>query len=91
MAIAYVVIHKQYPPRIFPDCQNALQLGQQFKFGDWYFFGDYIVITIYGFESHPYILPIFLTHIFFQLELIRKTLSFDCLHFFSKAKNTVNF
>jgi hypothetical protein len=39
------------------------------KVGDWYISENYIVIRVYGFESQPYRLPIFLTHRIFALEL----------------------
>jgi len=83
MVIVYILIHNQSPLRIFHHCRNALQLGQQIKYGEWYFFEDYTIIRIYGFESQPYRLPIFLIHKNFALELRRKRLSFDYLHFAS--------
>jgi len=44
---------------------------------------------VYGFESHPYRLPIFLTHRIFSLELLRQSLSPYYHNFALKSKMTL--
>ena len=56
--------------------------------GNWFLFPEYIVIRIYGFDQPPYRLPTFLTPRIFSLEVLRKRLNSNELHFSSKNQTS---
>ena len=71
--------------------RQMLQLSKSKMIGDWFLSEFGTTIRLYGFVHPPYILPAFLTHPIFFLELIRQKLMVEEEHFlnFKKSSNLV--
>ena len=67
--------------------KEMLQFSLEKRIGDWFLMEEGTVIRVYGFVHPPYVLPSFLTHIIFSLELIRKKLIVENEHFINFNKS----
>jgi hypothetical protein len=74
------------PPRMPFSYQQKLQLHPFLRVGDWFFFKEFTIIRIYGFELEPYQLPIYIPTRLFSLKYCRQILMIDQLHFISREK-----
>ena len=86
----YLLIYEANYPRIHQQLQNCLHPPNEDHIWDWFLFQDYTIIWVYGLEEKPYRLPIFLIPHIFGLEVFRKRLHLDELHF-SNKKHTSRF
>ena len=79
-------------PKVFPDMKEMLQLSPSKMIGDWFLTEFEIVIRMYGFVHHPYVLPSFLTVNIFSLELITQMLIVEEEHIICFKKSLgINF
>ena len=74
MSIFYSLIFGTDLPRILEEIKISLQANPENRIGDWMLFMHSNVIWVYGYQEGPYLLPVFLTPIFFSLEFIRQSL-----------------
>lgn len=73
MPAIYKVIFGSLMPKISEDLKLLLQNLVDLV-GDWFYFKDYTVIRVYGFEGEPYKLPRFTTKRLFSFEYLRQRL-----------------
>ena len=90
MSKIYRLIHNAVFPRFLKEMKNKLQFDQHNRVGDWFLDISSTIIRIYGFHEAPYILPAFLTPIFFALEFIRQRLVTESKHFIKRNKYQVS-
>ena len=67
MPTLHKLIFGTFMPIISEDLKLLLQIPVE-TVGDWFFFKDYIVIGVYGFEGEPFRLPKFTSRRLFALE-----------------------
>jgi hypothetical protein len=68
----YSLIFGSYLPRVLEEMKSFLQPNPESRVGDWMLFIQSTMIWVYGYQEGPYLLPVFLTPIFFSLEFIRQ-------------------
>ena len=80
----YFLIFEVNYPRVPQHFQLYLHPHTENQIGDWFLYHDYTIVRVYGFEELRYRLPSFLTPRIFSLEVLRKRLHSDELHFSRK-------
>ena len=70
MPTIYKVIFSSFMPKINEDLKLLLQSPDE-HVGDWFYFKDYTVIRIYGFEGEPFKFPKFTSRRLFALEYLK--------------------
>ena len=85
----YLFLFETLCPRVSQELQECLHPPIEDYVGDWFLFEDYTIIIVYGFEIPPYRLPTFLTPIRFALEVLRKRLHSNSLHFTSRKQVSI--
>ena len=76
MPVVYKIIFGSTMQRINEDLKLLLQNPVELL-GDWFYYKEFTVMTVYGFEGEPYKLPRFLTRRIFVLEYLRQRLSME--------------
>ena len=72
-------------PRIGEELKAFLQ-NPRGPVGDWFCFGDYTLLRIYGFEGEPFRLPKFIGKRLFALEFLRQRLAIENDNFIKHKK-----
>ena len=88
----YASIFQKRLPRVLPDMWDLLQASTEKRIGDWFLTEYGTMIKLYGFTQSPYMLPAFLTPIFFLMELIRQNLFIEIEQFLKyKMSNDIKY
>jgi hypothetical protein len=86
MSKVYNLIFNTILQRVLEDMKSYLQPNSKNRVGYWVLFMHSTVIWVYGCQEAPYLLPIFLTPIFFSLEFIRQRIISETEHFLKMHK-----
>ena len=81
----YRLIFGMVMPRIGEELKTILQ-NPRGLVGDWFYFADYTLLRVYGFEGEPFRLPKFIGKRLFALEFLRQRLATENDNFIKHKK-----
>jgi hypothetical protein len=88
MSRVYSLIFNTILPRVLDEMRIYIQPNLENRVGDSVLFMHSTVIWVYGCHEFPYLLPIFLTPIFFSLEFIGKRIISQIEHILKLHKDS---